>query len=74
MKNLPTGAAQSVTDTVERVRALFKDRAEWTPKPQAERKNFRRAYKPEQEPNSEPAEASTPEPETDEASTEETER
>ena len=43
MKNLPTGAAQSVTDTVERVRALFKDRAEWTPKPQAERKNFRRA-------------------------------
>jgi hypothetical protein len=39
MKNLPTGAAQSVTDTNERVRKLFENRPLNAPVPQ-ERRNF----------------------------------
>jgi hypothetical protein len=39
---LPTGAAQPVTNTVERARAIFKDRAE-PAAPQNERKNVRKA-------------------------------
>jgi hypothetical protein len=38
---LPTGAAQPVTNTVERVRALFKDRPQPAAPPQRERSNFR---------------------------------
>ena len=40
---LPTGAAQPVTNTIERVRAIFKDRSEPAAPPQNERKNVRRA-------------------------------
>ena len=39
---LPTGAAQPVTNTVERVRAIFKDRSEPAAPPQRERHNFRK--------------------------------
>ena len=42
---LPTGAAQPVTDAVERVRAIFKDRSEPAAPPQ-KRSNFRKR-KPE---------------------------
>ena len=38
---LPTGAAQPVTNTVERVRAIFKDRPE-PAAPQKERSNLRK--------------------------------
>jgi hypothetical protein len=37
-KNPPTGSAQSITDFNERMRSLFKDKPEFTPKP-SERKN-----------------------------------
>ena len=43
---LPTGAAQPVTNTLERVRAIFKDRPEPAAPPQKERSNFRKR-KPE---------------------------
>lgn len=43
---LPTGVAQPVTNSVERVRAIFKDRSEPAAPPQKERSNFRKR-KPE---------------------------
>jgi hypothetical protein len=39
---LPTGAAQPVTNTLERVRAIFKDRPEPGAPPERERRNFRK--------------------------------
>ena len=52
---LPTGAAQPVTDTVNRVRAIFKDRSEPAAPPQ-KRSNFRKR-KPELDEIEEPSAA-----------------
>jgi hypothetical protein len=40
---LPTGAAQPVTNTLERVRAIFKDRPEPAAPPEKERSDFRKS-------------------------------
>ena len=62
---LPTGAAQPVTNTVERVRAIFKDRPEPAAPPQKERRNLRKS-KAEADEVEEPSAASdTDKPEMD---------
>jgi hypothetical protein len=50
VKSLLTGMAQPVEDINERLRNLFKDKPEFSPKPAPERKNFRRPAKAEPEP------------------------
>ncbi len=68
VKTFLTGTAQPVTNTVERVRELFKDRAEWTPLPASERKTFKRSQKPEPEPrllDSDEDQQAAAEPETE---------
>ena len=68
MKNLLTGAAQSVTDTNERVRKLFEDRPMETPTPRERqnrpRKSFAKAVDEEDEADDAPEAAA---PEADEA-------
>ena len=50
VKSLPTGTAQPVENINERLRTLFKDKPEFSPKPAPERKTFRRPVKAEAEP------------------------
>jgi hypothetical protein len=59
---LPTGAAQPVTNTVERVRAIFKNRSEPAAPPQKERKNVRRAKAEAATEEATPRELDEPEP------------
>ena len=50
VKNLPTGAAQPVTNTVERVRLLFAGRQDWAPKAKPVRPASRAPFKREAAP------------------------
>jgi hypothetical protein len=50
VRTLLTGAAQPVTNTTERVREHFKDRAEWNPESRPEKKFSRRPQKTRPEP------------------------
>ena len=56
VKTLPTGAARLVTDSVERARAVFKDRPEWTPHSSGH-KPSRRSQRPEPEAEPEPVQS-----------------
>ena len=51
VKSLPTGAAQPVTNTVERVRLLFAERQDWAPKARPVRQGPRWPSKREPAPN-----------------------
>ena len=61
---LPTGVAQPVMNSVERVRAIFKDRPEPAAPPQKERSNLRRR-KPEVDGVEESSAADADKPEID---------
>ena len=69
MKNLLTGAAQSVTDTNERVRKLFEDRPMETPTPRERqnrpRKSFAKAVDEEDEADPAPLNGDEPIPAED---------
>ena len=51
IRSLPTGAAQSVTDSVERMRLILKGRPEWSPQASPARNQPRRFRRPEPQHN-----------------------